>query len=160
MNLMKQIAAIVGVNFRSLPRRLSTSLVVVVGIAGVVAVLISVLSVSTGLTGALTATGRPDRAIVLHTQSQAEVGSTLSRDAVLTVLDKPGIAHGADGRVLASAEMIATVNLPRADNGLLGSLTLRGVSPEVFAVRPELKLVKGRSFRSGLREVIAGRGAQ
>jgi putative ABC transport system permease protein len=160
MNLTKQIAAVVGVNFRSLPRRLTTSFVIVVGIAGVVAVLISVLSVSTGLTGALTATGRADRAIILHTQSQAEVGSSLTRDSVLTVLDKPGIARGADDRVLASAEMIATVNLPRIDNGQLGSLTLRGVSSELFAVRPELKLVAGRSFRSGLREVIAGRGAE
>jgi putative ABC transport system permease protein len=160
VNLMKQTAAVVGVNFRSLPRRLTTSLVIVIGIAGVVAVLLSVLSISTGLTGALTATGRPDRVIILHTQSQAEVGSTLPRDAVLTVLDKPGIAHDADGHVLASAEMLATVNLPRKDNGLLGSLSLRGVSPQVFAVRPELKLVEGRVFRSGLREVIAGRGAQ
>ena len=109
MNLAKQIVAVVGVNFLSLPRRIATSLVIVIGIAGVVAVLISVLSVSTGLTGALTATGRPDRAIVLHAQSQAEVGSTLARDAVLTVLDKPGIAHGPDGKVLASAEMLATV---------------------------------------------------
>src|SRR5579871_6648792 len=123
MNLTKQIAAVVGVNFRSLPRRLATSLVIVIGIAGVVAVLISVLSVSTGLTSALTSTGRPDRAIVLHAQSQAEVGSTLTRDAVLTVLDKPGIAHGADGKALASAEMLATVNLPRNDNGLLSTLT-------------------------------------
>jgi putative ABC transport system permease protein len=160
MNPMKQIAAVVGVNFRSVPQRFATSLVVIIGIAGVVAVLISVLSVSTGLTGALTATGRSDRAIVLHTQSQAEVGSTLARDAVLTVLDKPGIAHGADGRAIAVTEMIATVNLPRVDNGLLGSLTLRGTSQQLFAVRPELKLVEGRTFHTGLREVIAGRGAQ
>jgi putative ABC transport system permease protein len=160
VTVLKQIIAVAGVNFRSIPQRAATSLVIVVGIAGVVAVLLSVLSVSTGLAGALTATGRADRAIVLHSQSQNEVGSTLARDAVLTVLDKPGIARGEDGRVIASPEMIATVNLPRQDNGQLGSLTLRGVSSQLFALRPELKLVQGRIFKPGLREVIAGSGAR
>jgi putative ABC transport system permease protein len=157
---VKQIIAVTALNFRSVPQRAATSLVIVIGLAGVVAVLLSVLSLSTGLTGALTATGRPDRAIVLHSQSQNEVGSTLARDAVLTVLDKPGIARGADGHAIASSEMIATVNLPRQDNGQLGSLTLRGVSQQLFALRPELQLVQGRVFKPGLREVIAGSAAR
>ena len=75
MRTLQQIGAVVAVNLRSLPQRARTSLVIVIGIAGVVAVLISVLSLSTGLVHALTATGRPDRAIVLHKQADSEVGN-------------------------------------------------------------------------------------
>jgi len=160
VNTLTQIVAVVSMNLRSLPRRASTSFVVVIGIAGVVAVLISVLSLSTGLTHALTSTGKPDRAIVLHAQANNEVSSTLPRDQVLSILDAPGVAHDREGKGIGSAEMITTINVPRRDNGLLGSLTLRGVSPQLFKLRPEIKLVEGRVFRSGLREVIAGRQAQ
>ncbi|HTT03225.1 MAG TPA: ABC transporter permease [Steroidobacteraceae bacterium] len=159
MSILTQIVAVTDMNLRSLPQRLSTSLVIVIGIAGVVAVLISVLSLSTGLAHALTETGRADRAIVLHNQSTNEVGSNLSRDAVVTILDAPGTEHGADGKAVASAEMLASVNIPRRDNGQLGTLTLRGVGPQLAALRPEIHLTQGRMFRSGLRELIAGRAA-
>jgi putative ABC transport system permease protein len=56
--------------------------------------------------------------------------------------------------------MLATVNLPRTDNGLLGALSLRGVTAKALELRSETRLVDGRMFRPGLREVIAGRGAQ
>ena len=160
MRTLEQIVAVSSINLRGLPQRIAPSLVTVIGIAGVVAVLLSVLALSFGLSGALTATGRPDRAIILHAQSIDEVGSNLAADSIPTILDAPGIARARDGRPLASSEMLATVNMPRADNGLLGSLTLRGVSPEAFELRPELHLVEGRMFRSGVRELIAGRAAQ
>jgi putative ABC transport system permease protein len=159
MRMLQQVAAVVAMNLRSVPQRFATSLVIVIGIAGVVAVLISVLSLSRGLQHTLASTGRDDRAIIMHKQSIDEVGSSLPRDAVLTILDAPGIARGSNGKPLASAEMLATVNLPRIDNGQLGTLTLRGVSPQVLELRPELHL-QGRLFRPGLREVIVGRSAQ
>jgi len=160
MRTLQQIAAVVAVNLRSLPQRARTSLVIVIGIAGVVAVLISVLSLSTGLVHALTITGRPDRAIVLHKQADSEVASGLPREAVFTILAEPGIAHDSAGKPIASAEMLATINVPRRDNGALGALTLRGVSPQSFELRPEIHLIEGRVFTPGLRELIAGRAAQ
>jgi len=147
-------------NLRSLPQRFATSLVIVAGIAGVVGVLISVLSFATGLTHALSTTGRPDRAIVLHAQSGSEVGSSIPHDWIATIMDGPGVLRGADGKPVASAEMLATVNLPRVDNGLLGALSMRGVTAKAMELRSETRLVDGRMFRPGLREVIAGRGAQ
>ncbi len=160
MTVFKQIGSVVSTNLRSLPQRYATSSVVVVGIAGVVAVLIAVLSLSTGLAHSLSATGRPDRAIVLHTQSTSEVGSSIPHDWVATIVQAPGIQRGRDGKPIASAEMLATVNVPRRDNGLLGTLALRGVAPNIFELHPEARLVEGRMFRPGLREVIAGRAAQ
>lgn len=160
MKSIRQITAVTSMNLRSLPQRFTTSLVIVAGIAGVVAVLIAVLSLATGLTHALSTTGRADRAIVLHAQANSEVGSSIPHDWIATIMDGPGIVRTADGKAVGSAEMLATVNLPRADNGLLDALSLRGVTAKAMELRSETRLVDGRMFRPGLREVIAGRAAQ
>ena len=161
MNLFKQLLAVSSISLRGLPLRASSSLVIVIGTAGVVAVLLSVLALSTGLAGAMTATGSADRAIVLHAQAANEVGSNLAHDTIPSILDAPGIAKDSSHRAIASAEVLAAVNLPRLDNGKVGALTLRGVSTdELLLLRPELHLIQGRMFRSGLRELIAGKSAQ
>jgi putative ABC transport system permease protein len=160
MKLMTQLLAVSSISLRSLPSRAASSAVIVIGTAGVVAVLLSVLALATGLSGALAATGSPDRAIVLHQQAANEIGSSLPHDSIATILDAPGIAQDPAHRAIASAEAIASVNLPRLDNGKLSTLTLRGVSPgEMQLLRPELHLVKGRMFQSGLREIIVGKAA-
>jgi len=154
------VFAVTAMNLRSLPARAVSSLVIVVGIAGVVAVLISVLSLSTGLTKTLANTGRVERAIILYAGAQSEVESNLSRDAVLTVMDLPGIKRGPAGKALASADALASMWLPKTGAGDLGSVTFRGVSSDSLAVRPEIKILQGRVFQPGLRELIVGRSAQ
>jgi putative ABC transport system permease protein len=161
MNLFKQLVAVSSISLRGLPQRTASSLVIVIGTAGVVAVLLSVLALSTGLADALTATGSADRAIVLHAQATNEIGSNLAHDAIPTILDAPGIAKDSGQRAIASAEALASVNLPRLDNGKLDAMTLRGVSAtELLQLRPEMHLVQGRMFQSGLRELIVGKSAQ
>src|SRR5665213_2146509 len=157
MRLMTQLLAVSSI---SLPSRSTSSAVIVIGTAGVVAVLLFVLAFATGLSGALNTTGSADRAIVLHQQAANEIGSSLPHDSIATILDAPGIAKDPAHRAIASTEAIASVNLPRLDNGKLSTLTLRGVSPgELQLLRPELHLVKGRMFVSGLREIIVGKAA-
>jgi putative ABC transport system permease protein len=161
MNLFKQLFAVSAISLRGLPSRTASSLVIVIGTAGVVAVLLSVLALSGGLAGAMTATGSTDRAIVLHAQASDEIGSNMARDTIPNVTDAPGIAKDANHKPIASAEVLATVNLPRADTGKLSALTLRGVSSaELLALRPEMHLTEGRLFQAGLRELIAGKAAQ
>ena len=161
MNLFTQLFAVCSISLRGLPHRAASSAVIVIGTAGVVAVLLSVLALSTGLAGTLTATGSPERAIVLHAQASNEFGSTLAHGAIATILDAPGIARDAARKPIASAEVLAAVNLARVDNGRLSALTLRGVSPGALqALRPELHIVQGRLFQSGLRELVVGRSAQ
>ncbi len=160
MKLTTQLLAVSSISLRSLPSRAASSLVIVIGTMGVVFVLLSVLAFSTGLADSLNATGRADRAIVLHQQAANEIGSSLAHDSVATILDAPGIAKDSAHRAIASAEAIASVNLPRLDNGKLSALTLRGVSlDQLLQLRPELHLVKGRMFSSGLREIIVGKAA-
>lgn len=160
MKLMTQLVAVSSISLRSLPSRAASSVVIVIGTFGVVFVLLWVLALSTGLAGALNSTGRSDRAIVLHKQAQNEIGSSLPHDSIATILDAPGIAKDQAHRAIASPEAVASVNLPRLDNGKLSTLILRGVSAEQLQqLRPELHLVQGRMFTSGLREIIVGKEA-
>src|SRR5471030_2365347 len=160
MNILRQIGAVTWMNLRGIPQRFGTSSVIVVGIAGVVAVLISVLAMATGFQRTILATGRDDRAIVLRGGSNSELASTLSRDATLTIMDAPGIRKNAAGKAIASAEPVVIVEMPKKSNDSGANVTIRGVGVEGAALRPEVQLVAGRMFRPGVRELIAGRGAE
>lgn len=157
---MRAIFAITALNLASIPRRLGSSLVIVIGIAGVVGVLISVLAMAQGFLETMSHTGRPDRAIVLRGGSQAELSSTLTRDQALAIADGPGVATDAEGHAIQSPEVVAVINLPLKASGTDANVTLRGVGPQAFELRPDMKLVEGRMFQSGLREVIVGKGAK
>jgi putative ABC transport system permease protein len=147
-------------NLRSLPQRLWTSAVIVIGIAGVVGVLVSVLAMGTGFSNAMTSTGRPGYAIVLRSGSTNETGSSIGVDAAQTIMDAPGIARLPDGKPAASPEMFVSVNMLRKEDGGRSGIVVRGVTPAGIAIRTEIKLTEGRMFTPGLRELIAGRGAQ
>jgi putative ABC transport system permease protein len=160
MSTLRQIREIVWMNLQSIPQRWAASLVVAVGIAGVVAVLVAMLSMAAGLERTLSSTGRLDRAIVLRAGANAELSSFLARDAVTLIKQDPAVARGADGQPLASAELIVITEVPRVGQRSGANVSLRGVQPEGFRMRPEVRIVEGRRFRPGLRELIVGRGAQ
>jgi putative ABC transport system permease protein len=158
--MLRQIRAVTWMNLRSIPQRFGTSSVIVVGIAGVVAVLISVLAMATGFTRTVVATGRDDRAIVLRGGSDSELASTLAREATLTIMDAPGIRKDSAGKPIASAEAVVVVDMPRKSNDSGANVTIRGIGAAGMALRPETHLVAGRMFHRGLRELIVGSGAQ
>jgi len=159
MSVFTQIVAVTAMGFRSVPHRLASSSVTVIGIAGVVGVLVSVFGMTRGLSGALVAAGQPDRAIVYRAGATSDIASTLLVDAVATIKDGPGIARTSDGDTAASAEFITAINLLRKEDGNRTGLVVRGIEPAAAAVRPEIKIVQGRMFQPGLRELIVGRGA-
>ncbi|HEV7715264.1 MAG TPA: ABC transporter permease [Steroidobacteraceae bacterium] len=156
MSALKQLTSISAMNLRAIPQRVGTSLVIVIGIAGVVAVLLSVLAMATGIMQTIARTGRADRAIVLRGGSTAEIASTLSRDQAMTISDAPGVKHSADGKPLASAESLTLVDLPTENGQSWANATVRGVGPAVLAVRPEMKIVQGRMFKPAVHEFIVG----
>ncbi|WP_028009342.1 ABC transporter permease [Solimonas flava] len=157
--MLKQTLAVTLMNLRAIPQRLGTSSVIVIGIAGVVAVLVSVLAMATGFHQTVANSGRADRAIVLRGGSQAEVNSSIARDNLLTILDAPGVRKDAAGRPIGCGEIVTIVNLPTIDDGNLSNVTLRGSCGQLAALRPELKLIEGRLFEPAVRELIVGAGA-
>jgi putative ABC transport system permease protein len=158
VNDLKQIAAVTTVALETVPHRLGTSLVIVIGTATTVAVLISALAIATGFTRAATKTSSPDRAIVLGGLNEAS--SSISRAAVKTIMDAPGVAHTATGEPIASAETLESIPLTDSRTGLDAWFTVRGVGSQALALRPEIHLVRGRFFVPGRREVIVGRGIE
>jgi putative ABC transport system permease protein len=156
---LSQVSAVTGINVKSIPERWAPSLVIVIGLAGVVAVFTALLAMSTGFESTLKAAGRPDVAIVMRGGSDSEINSGIDRDSEDLIKQAKGVRVGADGRPVASAEMIVITELMRAGtNNAASNITMRGVEPHAFALRPQLKIVEGRSFTPGLRELIVGRG--
>lgn len=157
----RQTSSVTVVGLSTLSQRLGASAVIVVGIAGVVGVLVALLAMAEGYAQTLSSTGNKETAIVLRGGSDAEVASVLDRNAVVQIADAAGVAKDAKGRPLASDEVVVAANLPirggSADEE--GSVQLRGVGEQGFALRPRLKIIEGRSFQPGLRELLVGRGA-
>jgi putative ABC transport system permease protein len=158
--MFREIIAVSTIGLRGMAQRLGASSVVVIGITAVVGVLVAVFTMAGSLSSTLLATASPDRAIVLRSAADSEGASTLPLDTAGFVAQAPGVARTAEGSAAVTSDVLVAVNRPRLANGALAPLAVRGVSPEAFAVRPEIELVAGRRFTPGLREVIVGRNAQ
>jgi putative ABC transport system permease protein len=160
MSSLQQVFAVVSMNLRNLPQRIGSSLVIVLGIAGVVAVLVSVLSMAVGFSRTIGGAGSPDRALIVSGGSIAEAMSSIDRDAIPNIVQAPGIARDAAGRPIVSAEVVAQVQVaqPGFDHPI--NVALRGISNQQSLLRPEIHLVGGRMFRPGLHELIVGQSVQ
>jgi putative ABC transport system permease protein len=156
--MLKQVLSITMLGLRSIPERLGPSLVIVIGLAGVVAVFTALLAMAAGFQSTLEAAGRPDVALVLRGGSQAELNSGLTREQGTIIKQSPGVAQGADGLPLASAEVIVIAELMKAGETTGSNITVRGVEQAAFALRPKLRIVEGRAFTQGVRELIVGQG--
>jgi len=156
--MWRQIVAITSLGFRSIPERLGPSLVILVGLAGVVAVFTALLAMAEGFRSTLESTGRQDIALVMRGGSSAELNSGLPREQGTLIKQAPGVAQDASGQPLASAEMMVIAELTKTGEKLGSNITVRGVEPAAFDLRPQLKIVEGRRFAPGLKELIVGRG--
>lgn len=157
--MFRQLYEIVLLNLKSIPERLGASLVIIVGIAGVVGVFTALFAMSQGIETTMVASGDPLNGMILRGGSQAELNSTLGRDALDLAARAPGVRKDARGEPLASGEIIVIAELPKKGGTLGANVTLRGISPQGLALRPQLKVVEGRAFTPGLQELLVGRGA-
>ncbi|MGN2248956.1 ABC transporter permease [Frateuria sp. GZRe14] len=157
----RQAGSATSVGVSTLPQRIGSSSVVVIGIAGVVAVLVSLLAMGVGYSEALSNSGSTDTAIVMRDGSASEVSSVLEHDSIVAISEAPGIARDQAGKPIASPELVVAANLPLSDgSGDEGSVQLRGIGDQAWTLRPDVKIVAGRKFKPGLRELVAGKGAQ
>ncbi len=158
LNWLSQILSVTFFNVRTLPERKGWAIAGAAGIAGVVAVLVGVLSIAEGFRAAMTVSGPDDGAIVLRSSADSEMTSILARDETRLIGDTAGVAHGANGP-LASAELFVIINLPKRGTGTDANVPLRGVSPAALDVRGDVKIIEGRKFEPGRNEIIVGAGA-
>lgn len=160
MKFLVQSLQLILINLKSVPARWGATLVIVVGLAGVVGVTTALQSMAQGMTATLRATGSPDRAIVLRGGANSELSSFFTRDQAIVIEQAPGVAKGADGRGLASGELIVIAERPLRRSNTDSNVSLRGLGPAGFAMRPELRITEGRMFTPGLQELIVGRKAR
>jgi putative ABC transport system permease protein len=158
VRILRETWLLLTVSLRSLRQRLDVALVATAGFAGVVLVLVSVLSMAAGFRRTLGATGSPDVAIVLRKGSGAELSSTLTLAQARRVGDAPGVAVGAHGPEI-SPELLVLLNRRERGSRTLANVPFRGVTAEAFRVHPHVHLVAGHLFTPGLDQVIVGRSA-
>ena len=155
MGSLRQIVSISLMNLQNLPARASASMVIVVGIAGVVAVLIALLSMAQGFEATLRGSGSPDTVVILRGGSSTEMSSGVCTTCLAALADKPGLARTDAGPLLAG-ETYVIADIPKRANNSPANMPLRGVQPASFLIRDEVRIVQGRNLEFGKFELIAG----
>ena len=143
-------------NVRNLIVRKTTTLMTATGIAMTVAILLAVLGLVSGLKSAFDAAGDPRRVLVMRKGGNAELTSLLTQQQFQIIKIFPGIATAPDGQPMASLEIVSVINLPSTDSPQGMNVTVRGLSTKGVQMRG-LKLIGGRWFQPGQREVVVGK---
>jgi putative ABC transport system permease protein len=159
VNFLRQTLAVTLLNLRTIPQRLGSSGVAIIGIAGVVIVMVSVLSIAQGFSAAMEQTGSDNRALVMRSGADSEMTSGLSAPEVDIIKQAPGLRR--DGQTgVASAELYVIIDIPKIGTNTPANVPMRGVEPSAAVVREEFSIVEGRMFQFGTNEVVVGRGAK
>jgi putative ABC transport system permease protein len=144
-------------NFRNIAVRRTTTLMTAFSITLTVAVFVILMALAEGLRSSLATTGSPLNVLIMREGSQSETVSFVSRDSLQVIKYLDGIAKDDKGEPFVSAEEVILVNMPKIGQAQGSNVTIRGVGPDGPALRPDFKIVAGRMFKSGLREVIVSK---
>jgi putative ABC transport system permease protein len=143
--------------FRNFKNRKLTTGITIFGIALVVFVFSAVLMMAYGVQKTLIQTGSDENVLVARKSATGEISSILGQDAVDILNTLPQVAKNNEGKPISSGETVVVINLiKKGTDGGVSNVTVRGVSDQVFALRPRVKLTEGRMFVFGKRELIAG----
>jgi putative ABC transport system permease protein len=157
-NWIAQVFAITWMSIRNIPQRLAPSIVAAVGVAGVVLVLVGVLSMREGFRAVLDNSGADDIAIVMRSGSTDEMGSNIEQSQTRIIEEAAGVQRDDKGAI-SSSELYVVVDVPMRGLGTSANVPLRGVGPRAASMRQQFRITSGRTFRPGTFEVIVGRGA-
>ena len=144
-------------NIRNLRQRWKVTLLAIFGIGLVVAVFVTLLAMETGFRIMLRSTGSPLNGIVTQRGSMSELTSWINIGDADVIKVDPRVARDSNGKPMASCEVVVLTTRPRKSDNQPANITFRGVSPEGFQVRNNVKIVEGRNFTPGLYEAIVGK---
>src|ERR1700694_5516108 len=132
--------AVTSLGIRNIPQRMGSSLVAIVGIAGVVIVFVAVLSIAEGFRAAMTVAGSPSRVLVMRSGADSEMTSGIGGDNAETIKQAPGLLHDGN-KALATSELLVIVDLNKRSKGTPANVPLRGVVRAAFNVRDQGRVV-------------------
>jgi putative ABC transport system permease protein len=141
-------------NLRNLFVRKVSTTMTVFSIGLVVAVFIALMALANGIDKTFVSSGDPRNLLILRKSAQVEGNSAVTKAEYQILRYLPGIDVGANGQPLISPEAIVLLNIARKDGTGMSNVTVRGVGPEAFPLRPQLRMVEGRLFRPGFREIV------
>lgn len=143
-------------NLRSMKVRWLTAVAAVLGIAGTVGVFVAMLSLAHGFRATLINSGSPENVLIRRAGSSAELDGSVDLDQINAIEAEPGVAHE-DGKPLVSPEAVMIAGFNLRESHTTANVQIRGVSPIVLKVRPNIKIVQGRFFEPGLAELVIGK---
>jgi putative ABC transport system permease protein len=155
----RQAWSVTRVGLATIPQRLGASSVIIIGIAGVVGVLVALLAMAVGFEATLKETGGDDTVIMLRAGSNTELNSVLSHETAQLLAQQSQVLHNAQGQPIASPELVVVASLPKRSTGLDANVEIRGVGEHGWELHPNVRIVEGRRFSPGMRELIVGKGA-
>lgn len=141
-------------SFRNVLIRWRSTFATVLGIALVVFVFVLLQSLAAGIEKSSGNTGDPRNIMIVRKGSTAESASLISRENLREIQYFEEIARNERGEPIISADVLVLVNLPRSDGSGEANVLLRGVSPRGVELRPQVRLVAGRWFTPGKREIV------
>ncbi|HEY1283383.1 MAG TPA: hypothetical protein VGE96_02785, partial [Steroidobacteraceae bacterium] len=116
MKVILQTIAVTAMNLRALRSRVASSLVSIIGIAGVVMIFVGLLSISEGFRRTLELAGSDRVAVVLRGGANSEMASNFTPEQVQIIEQAPGVARDANGPI-ASAELFTAVDQIKRSTG-------------------------------------------
>jgi putative ABC transport system permease protein len=144
-------------NVRNLVLRKGLTIMTALGIALTVTTAIFLMALLAGLQRAFVTSGDPRNVLVLRKGSEAELSGGFDASLFPTLKTLPGIAKDSHGEPMASGELVVVIVLPRRDGTGEVNVTVRGMMPDGLELRPSAKLVEGRWFHTGQREVVVSK---
>ena len=141
-------------NIGNLMSRKVSAVMTVLGIGIVIAVMVAMMALYNGVQQALVSSGSKENLMVLREGAQTEATSWVTRDKFRIISSLAGIEKGSDGRPMISPELVVIFKLPRYDNPTGSQVNVRGVTQKSFELRPHIRMIEGRMFRSGVKEVV------
>ena len=123
----------------------------------VVFVFAAILMLAEGLRKTLVETGSYDNIVVIRKGSNSEVMSWVTRYQASIIETQPEVAIGAEGQPLLAKEMLVLITLPKRGTNVSSNVVIRGIGANSLTLRPQVKLVEGRTPKPGSSEIIAGR---
>src|SRR5436853_5488133 len=141
-------------NIRNLKLRKGLTIMTALGIALTVTTAIFIMALLAGLKRAFVTSGDAQNVLVLRKGSEAELSGGFDATNFPVLKNLPGIAKDSHGEPMASGEWEVVIVLPRKDGTGEVNVTVRGMMPDGLELRPKVKLVEGRWFTPGQREVV------
>lgn len=158
MAWFKEFLALIAFNIRSWGSRPVAIIVAITGFLIVVLVFAGIFAVENGFTATARSTGSHDVAMVLSQGARSEMSSSLPIKYAGIIGSTPGVAHDAHGPLIA-AEYTDIINAIKYGKNEPTDVTVRGVDQSMFTLEPQIKIVAGRMFKTGMNELIVGRRA-